>query len=130
MKIYRIALFLMIVCAAQLAGAESSQTLPGKDLEPVGQADVMPLVAVCESCHGTGGNSARDDVPAIAGKPAAYILGELEKFYYYERHCPRVKYANKKGEMVQQSMCDITNALTRPEADALGSYFEHVSIEE
>lgn len=127
MNMKRTAVFLMILCAAQMANAQSDETLPGKDLEPIDQSDVLPLVAVCESCHGTGGQSTRADVPVIAGKPAAYILGELEKFYYYERHCPRVKYQNKKGDMVQQSMCDITNALTKPEADALGSYFEHVT---
>lgn len=126
----RIAVFLMILCTAQMANAQSDQTLPGKDLEPVDQSQIQPLVAVCESCHGKGGQSVREDVPVIAGKPAAYIMGELEKFYYYERHCPRVEYANKKGELVQQSMCDITNALTKPEADALGSYFENVTLPE
>ena len=130
MNIKRTAVFLMVLCAAQMANAASDQTLPGKDLEPVDQSQIQPLVAVCESCHGNGGQSTRDDVPTIAGKPTDYITGELEKFYYYERHCPRVKYANKKGEEVQQSMCDITNALTKPEADALGSYFENVTLPE
>lgn len=129
MNMNRAAVFLMILFTAQIAHAQSNETLPGKDLEPVDQSDVLPLVAVCESCHGTGGQSTRADVPVIAGKSAAYILGELEKFYYYERHCPRVKYQSNKGEMIQQSMCDITNALTKPEADALGSYFEHVTLQ-
>jgi len=115
---------LLLLVAAQAATAGSPQTLAGRDLEPVSQEDVKPLVAVCESCHGPGGHSERDDVPVLAGKPAKEILDALEQFYYYERHCPRVEYQNKKGETVAQSMCDITNALTKPEADALGSYFE------
>lgn len=127
MNLTRIASFLIFLFAALPVMAGSIETLPGIDLEPVSQSEILPLVAVCETCHGTGGQSTRADVPVIAGKPADEILGELEKFYYYERHCPRVEYQNKKGDTVEQSMCDITNALTRPEAQALGSYFENMA---
>ena len=113
-----------IAFASAAVQAQDQPSLPGKDLEPVTVESVMPLVAICEQCHGPGGQSERDDVPVLAGKPAAEILAQLEKFYYYERHCPSVDYEGPNGQVNRQSMCDITNALNQQEALALGRYFE------
>lgn len=111
--------------ASAAVPAQDQPSLPGRDLEPVSVEAVMPLVAICEQCHGPGGRSERDDVPALAGKPAAEILAQLEKFYYYERHCPSVDYEGPNGQVNRQSMCDITNALNQQEALALGRFFEN-----
>lgn len=108
-----------------VAQAQEQPSLPGKDLEPVSVESVQPLVAICEQCHGPGGQSERDDVPSIAGTPAEEILAQLERFYYYERHCPSVDYEGPNGQVNRQSMCDITNALDKQEALALGRHFEH-----
>ena len=116
-----VSLTALVFTAAQ-AGEQPS--LPGKDLEPVSMEAVQPLVEICEQCHGPGGHSERDDVPAIAGKAAADILAQLERFYYYERHCPSVDYQGPNGQVNRQSMCDITNGLNKQEAIALGRYFE------
>ena len=81
------------------------------------------MATICESCHGLGGRSTRDDVPAIAGKPAEFIMNSLEQFYFSERHCPDVNFENKKGQVETKNMCDITNMLTKPEGLALAEYF-------
>lgn len=107
------------------AWAQDLPTLPGKNLEPVSQQAVQPLVHICESCHGPRGQAEREEVPVIAGKPAGEIVAALEAFYYYERHCPSVDYANEAGEIEQRSMCDITNGLSQQEALALAEYFEN-----
>jgi cytochrome c553 len=108
----------------QQATAQDIPTLPGKDLEPVSPESVLPLARVCESCHGQDGQSTRDEVPVIAGKPAAEIVAALEAFYYFERHCPKVDYENAEGAIESRSMCDITNELNQQEALALARYFE------
>ena len=81
-----------MICAAGMLAAASparaGQSLPGDEGVPVSGKELQRLVRLCESCHGPGGASSRDDVPAIAGKSAADILSALEQFYYFERHCP------------------------------------------
>ena len=115
----------LLLFLAGPAMAQDNKSLPGSDLEPVAEEEIMPLVHVCEQCHGPGGQSARDDVPVIAGKPATEILAALEQFYYYERHCPSVDFENQEGQISRQSMCDITNMLNKQEVLALGGYFEN-----
>jgi len=100
-----------------------AQGLPGKDLEPVSPEQIQPMVKVCESCHGTGGQTTRIDVPPIAGKSVDFILSSLEQFYYYERHCPDIEYENEDGKLEKQSMCDLTNAMNQQEALALSQHF-------
>ncbi len=38
------------------------------------------VAAVCVLCHGEGGNSAKPDVPNLAGQNPAYLLEQLQKF--------------------------------------------------
>lgn len=117
-------LILFVLSCAGPVWSQDAPTLPGKDLEPVSRESVQPLIGVCESCHGAGGNSERAEVPAIAGKPAADIVAALEAFYYYERHCPSVEYPREDGVREVRSMCDVTNQLNQQEALALAEYFE------
>jgi len=43
---------------------------------------------LCASCHGGDGKTGLADVPPLAGKPAAYLLEELEKFTEGRRSHP------------------------------------------
>ena len=38
------------------------------------------VATFCASCHGDGGNSAKPDVPNLAGQNAAYLLEEMRQF--------------------------------------------------
>ena len=38
------------------------------------------VAAVCANCHGDGGNSAKPDIPNLAGQNPAYLLEQLRKF--------------------------------------------------
>ncbi len=120
MKYTRYSMILLLV----MSSWAMAQGLPGKDLEPVSPVQTQTLVTICESCHGVSGQTTRFDVPPIAGKPADFILGSLEQFYYYERHCPDVEYENQDGDLEKQSMSDITNAMNQQEGLALSRYFE------
>ena len=62
------AVLLLVISSWALA-----QGLPGRDLELVTPEQAQPLIKVCESCHGAGGQTTRVDIPPIAGKSAAFI---------------------------------------------------------
>lgn len=38
------------------------------------------VAAVCANCHGEGGNSAKPDIPNLAGQNPAYLLEQLRQF--------------------------------------------------
>lgn len=38
------------------------------------------VAAVCAHCHGEGGNSAKSDIPNLAGQNPAYLLDQLRQF--------------------------------------------------
>jgi len=124
MKTPRICWLVLLVTMPVWALAQDEQTLPGRGMKPLTEKEVMPLVRVCESCHGAGGQTTRLEVPPLAGKSADYILSALEEFYYYERHCPDIEFENDRGEPETRNMCDVVNGLTREEALALGRHFE------
>ena len=124
MKAIQIFTFALILVLASRGMAQDEPSLPGRGMKTVTQDEIEPLTTMCESCHGSGGASTRQDVPAIAGKPEAFIMNSLEQFYFGERHCPDVQFENYNGDMETKSMCDITNALTKPEGEALAKYFE------
>ncbi len=46
--------------------------------QPVATAALV--TQVCAACHGSDGNSARPDVPSLAGQVAAYLEGQLHAF--------------------------------------------------
>jgi cytochrome c553 len=130
MKAIQTLIFALIFVLAGHGIAQDEPSLPGRGMKTVTQEEIEPLTTMCESCHGTGGNSTRQDVPAIAGKPEAFIMASLEQFYYGERHCPDVQFKNYNGDMETKSMCDITNALTKPEGLALAQFFANQKVPE
>jgi len=103
--------------------AQELQSLPGDETQPVSPEYLNQLITLCEDCHGPAGASTREDVPTIAGRPAEQLMAELERFYFYERHCPEVPLDENdvSGDM---SMCDVTSQMTKAEAMALARYFE------
>ncbi len=82
------------------------------------------LVGLCEGCHGPNGNSQRDDVPSLAGRPAQELFAEIERFYFYERLCPNVPVDAGDASKGHMSMCDVTSQINKPEAEALAAHFE------
>ena len=92
--------------------------------EDLGQAvDLQSLIVQCEGCHGPNGNSTRDDIPKLAGKPVGKIEESIAQFYYYERHCPTKvpQYDGQAGNPMD--MCAIANSLSTAEILALAQYF-------
>jgi len=87
------------------------------------EIDLQALIIKCEGCHGPNGNSTRDDIPKLAGKPVGEIEASISQFYYYERHCPgkTPEYDGARG--VPTDMCSIANSLSKVEIQALANYF-------
>ena len=92
----------------------------GQDPQPI---DVQSRIVECEGCHGPNGNSTRDDVPILAGRPAAEIEEGMAEFYFYERHCPTVTPQSGSGSGTPLSMCNVANSLSKEEVQALARYF-------
>lgn len=87
------------------------------------EIDLQALIVKCEGCHGPNGNSIRDDIPNLAGKPVGEIEESITQFYYYERHCPgkTPEYNGNKG--MPTDMCSIANSLSKMEIQALANHF-------
>lgn len=107
-----------------LVQAAELESLPGDGSMPVSAEHFKVLKDVCETCHGPGGASPRDDVPVLAGRPAEELLAEMERFYFYERHCPDVDLDPSDISKGKMSMCDVTGQMNKAEALALANYFE------
>lgn len=45
-------------------------------------------IALCESCHGPGGNSSTERLPSIAAQPATFLENSLVYFREELRHAP------------------------------------------
>ena len=92
--------------------------------EDLGQdIDLQALIEKCEGCHGPNGNSTRDDIPKLAGKPVSEIENSITQFYYYERHCPG-KTPERDGQKGSPTdMCSIANSLSKVEIQALAKHF-------
>ena len=61
--------------SARLTEAQSNPTLE-QTLFQRGRK----VAAVCANCHGEGGNSAKPDIPNLAGQNPAYLLEQLRQF--------------------------------------------------
>lgn len=85
---------------------------------------VSALVEMCESCHGRGGVSRRNDVPTLAGQPVDAILDSLDAFYFRQRHCPETSPGEGDAASgVRLDMCNISASLSRVEKVAVAEYF-------
>lgn len=103
----------LCVASALAAGQEQPEDLP--------EVDLTALVAVCEECHGERGVSDREEIPSLAGNETPRLLGMLDAFYFYERHCPKVDPPH--GDAAPSDMCNIASELSDEEAQALAEYF-------
>ena len=94
-----------------------------RTMEDIPKKDLLVLIKQCESCHGFKGNSTRNDIPSLAGKPVAESQEAIVQFYYYERHCP--EKTPRTGGIAGSSttMCSIASTLSEAEVLALGRYF-------
>ncbi len=123
MNFVRYSMMPLLLVISAWTSAQYEKSLPGKDLKRISQEQIQPLVKFCESCHGSGGQSTRADIPSIAGKREDYILVSLEQYFYYERSCPDVEFENMDGELETLSMCKVTSQVNKQQALALGRYF-------
>lgn len=92
--------------AAAAAPVHLSPGAPGGDsdppataLPPGGQAaglpDLAERLAACASCHGRHGEGilgGAEFYPHLAGKPAGYLLAQMQAFREGRRHYPRMVY--------------------------------------
>jgi sulfide dehydrogenase cytochrome subunit len=113
-KLLTILLLLSLMSVAQ-------QDVVSEDLEQ--EIDLQALIKQCEGCHGPRGNSTREDVPTLAGKPVAAIEESITQFYYYERHCPTKTPVHDGNEGNPSDMCTVANSLSKAEIQALAEYF-------
>ena len=92
-----------------------------------GNQDVISipaLVDVCESCHGPGGVSRREDVPSLAGQSVDAIVNSLDAFYFRQRHCPETSPQGEEGaEGAKLDMCNISASLSQLEKVAVAQHF-------
>lgn len=85
---------------------------------------VPKLVTVCESCHGPGGVSRREDVPSLAGQSVDAILDSLDAFYFHRRHCPETSPGDgDEASAATLDMCNISASLSQVEKVALAEHF-------
>lgn len=110
-------LLLLLVPAMSFAQQDVVAEDLGQDI------DLQALIEKCEGCHGPNGNSTRDDIPKLAGKPVSEIEESITQFYYYERHCPG-KTPERDGQKGSPTdMCSIANSLSKVEIQALAKHF-------
>jgi len=120
--VWIIAVALSVGVASVAVQAQSTKSLPGSE-EPT-EKEMNYLIGLCEGCHGPGGVSSREDVPSLAGRDADALFAEIERFYFYERLCPDVPVDDEDAAKGHMSMCDVTNQMSKQDAQALARYFE------
>jgi sulfide dehydrogenase cytochrome subunit len=91
---------------------------------PLAGDPLQELIEECEACHGPKGVSDQEDIPSLAGKPAADIKEAIGQFYFYERHCPTTTYRHGDKPASPMNMCNIAGRLNDEEVEALSLYFE------
>ena len=87
------AFLLVLVCQPATAQSAQARATASVDLAArLAQAQSNPqleqtlfergrkVAAVCAHCHGEGGNSAKPDIPNLAGQNPAYLLEQLRQF--------------------------------------------------
>jgi cytochrome c553 len=74
---------------------------------------IRKIVAPCESCHGSGGNSTTHSVPRLNGQQAAYIWQRLSSFRDPNTQTPSAIHA----------MWDIATHIPPDQINGIGWYF-------
>ena len=87
MKTHLLGMLAVWLCLASAAPADAAE-------------DVAPkLLALCESCHGGKGVSARRDVPRLNGQKSEYILLRLDELGDPSRNTPHAAPMMKYGAL-------------------------------
>lgn len=81
--------------------------------------DIVPLVQMCESCHGKDGNSIQPDVPIIAGFSYEGFLNTMDVFRLDERIALSFQVPGESETI----MNDIARSLGDEDVIALSEYF-------
>ena len=85
--------------------------------------DTPALIDECEACHGTGGVSTQDDVPALAGRSSEELIAAIEAFSTYQRHCSTTTYRSGDRPKTPTNMCSVANTLSGRDRQAIAEYF-------
>lgn len=83
-------LFAALLLAAPASGQNGTPIPP-----PVELPDLRERLAACATCHGDHGEGASEGgeyYPHLAGKPAGYLLAQMQAFRDGRRHYPRMIY--------------------------------------
>lgn len=88
------------------------ETVSSETLKLVFVGDKSRLIQPCASCHGTRGEGAIIDVPAIAGQNVKYFVNTMKDYA-----------SEKRANDVYSRMRIIAKALTREEIDELAVYY-------
>lgn len=85
--------------------------------------EVSPLVAVCDSCHGTDGVSQWSDMPTIAGI-SEFVHGDA-LFAYKDgaRPCEESAFRTGDTSRAPTDMCVLTKHMTEAQIEAIASYY-------
>jgi cytochrome c553 len=102
--LHRLPVLILLMLAAPASaqvGATASGTdpieIPAADAQPaaVPVPDLREQLAACAICHGEHGEGATEGgeyFPHLAGKPAGYLLAQMQAFRDGRRHYPRMVY--------------------------------------
>jgi len=82
-------------------------------------SDIVPLVQMCEGCHGKDGNSIQPDVPIIAGFSYEGFLNTIDVFRVNER----IAMAYHKPGEPETVMNMIAQGLSDEDVEVLADYF-------
>jgi len=89
---------------AVIAGLSSTLAASAQDVEAGASK-----AEVCVACHGPGGNSARPEIPSLAGQTARYIYLQLKDF--------------NEGRRVDSTMTPFAKTLTKDDMLNVAAYF-------
>jgi sulfide dehydrogenase cytochrome subunit len=88
-----------------------------------GAEDVSKLIEDCESCHGKGGASRRENIPVIGGMSAFYIEEQLRAYREDRRPCHEVEYPAGPEQGEKGDMCAEVENLTEDQIAESAAYF-------
>jgi len=113
-----------LLLALSLAGVNPVlEQMPGTEPEPVNAEELQAMIVECNSCHGPNGVSHHADTPSLAGQTVDEIVEAIERFNFYERHCPSTtpRYGEKANAPL--NMCELSGRINEAQARALGEHY-------